>query len=334
MPYNASGYSTFVDNTERTVLQALKDRKPDMIRSVYSEMPWNPGQGDTVTFNAIALSGYAGRVTENERYPEVNPTEGDELSKSQIQYGDKLNITRRMAKFNRYQESKMGAEALANRVSNALDLEMTNQIFGEADQTTMTPLGSPTAVNIATADGLALASASHTVNGRPGEVFSNLLSGGGALSEDNLTKIIQQGESSTPDDHGTDLNPQFDTLVIPNDQYMIRKARQLLGSELTPEDANDAINVYNGAMKLIVLKHGTRNTLGRYSTDNRYRWMVLDSNMAAQNFQVQIAENPTTEPLFLSSENVLASILVTQFAAYAAVRWQGTAYSLSTTQPS
>lgn len=332
MPYSAAG-SPFVDNVERTVLEALKERQPDMVRSLFMEIPWSPGQGNTVTFNSVALSGFAGRVSENENYPEVNPTEGDELSKTQIQYGDKLNITRAMEKFNHYTQAKFGAKALANRVSNVLDLEMTQQIFGEADQTTFTPAGK-SAVSIATADGLALASASHTVNGRPGETFSNVLSGAGALSTANLTAAIASGEANTVDDHGTTITPNFDTLIIPNNAYMVEKAKQILGSNRVPEDANNAIQVYNGAMKLIVLNHGAKNTLGRFSTDNQYRWMVMDSEMAKANFQYQVAENPTTEQRFTSSDNLLASILVTQFAAFAAVQWQGTVYSLSTTQPS
>lgn len=332
MSYSATGYRTFVDNVERTVLEQLKERQPNMVRSLYMPVPWSPGQGDTVTFNAVALSGFASRVDENENYPEVNPTEGDELTKRQIQYGDKLNITRRMAKFNRYTQAKFGAEALADRINNVLDLEMTQQIFGEADQLTFTPPGKP-AVSIATSDGLALASASHTVNGRPAETFSNILSGGGALSLANLTALIQQGQANTVDDFGTSLTPNFDTLVIAKDGYMEKKARELLGSDLTPETANNAVNTYNGSMKLVVLNHGAKNTLGRYSTDNRYRWMIMDSRMAMPAFQYQIAETPTVEPRFVSSDNLLASILVTQFAAFAAVQWQGTAYSLSTTQP-
>lgn len=332
MAYNATGFSTFVDNTERTVIEALKDRKPNLVRTLYTPVEWSPGMGNTVTFNAIALSGFAGRVAENENYPEVNPVEGDGITKTQVQYGDKLNITRAMEKFNRYSEAKFGAKALADRIVNVLDHELTMQAFSEADNTTMTPLGKP-AVSIATADGAAPASASHSVNGRPGETFSNLLSGGGALSLANLTAAIQHGQANTVDDFGTHLVPQFDTLVIPDDAYMVKKARELLGSPLTPETANNAVNVYDGAMKLVVLKYGTLAANRTYSTDNRYRWMIMDSSMAANNFQLQIAETPTTEQRFVSSDNLLASILVTQFAAFAAVRWQGMVYSLSSTQP-
>lgn len=339
MAYNATAFSTFVDNTERTVIEQIKERKPSMVRSLFAPVPWNPGDADRVTFNAVALSGFSARVDENEDYPQIDPTEGDELTKLQIQYGDKLNITRRMAKFNRHTLAKFGAKALAQRTANVLDLEMTQQVFGEADQTTMTPPGK-TAVSISTADTLALASGSHTVNGAPGDTFSNILAGAGASTGDfsvtNLSALIATGEQNTVDDQGTYITPQFNTLVIAQDAHMDRKQFEIFQTAKTPESANNAMNIYTAAngWRVIVLKHGQKDLNGKVQAANRYRWLIMDSEMAEMALQFQEAETPTTEQEFVSSDNVLASILVTQFAAFAAVRWQGLAYSLTTKQPS
>jgi len=331
MAFTAAGFDNFVNDTAFKVLDAVKEAKPDMVRNLFMEVPWVAGSGDSASFTSLTLSGYAQRVDESENYPEVNPTEGDTLTKRQIQYGDKLNITRRMAKFNRYPEAVSEATALAERLMNVLDLELTIQIFNEADQITFTPIGK-SAVNIATADTLALESASHTVNGIGG-TFSNTLSGAGALSEDNLTSALQAADQNLVDDQGTAIAGNWDTMIIPNDPYMIRKAKQLLGSSLEPETANNAVNVYDGIMKLVVLKHGTKDTIGAYSTANRYAWAILDSKMSRGGLQVMMAESPSVDLRDVSSDNLLASILVTQFAAFAAIRWQGLFYSRSTTQP-
>jgi len=61
--------------------------------------------------------------------------------------------------------------------------------------------------------------------------------------------------------------------------------------------------------------------------------VIMDSEMARGALQLQMAESPTTEQKFINEDNILASILVTQFAAFAAVRWQGFVFSLSTTAP-
>lgn len=332
MSYNTAQANEFVDNVERTVLEQIKDAKPDMVRSLFTSVPWMPGDGEKVTFNSIALSGYAQRVDENEDYPEINPMKGNELSKTQIQYGDKLNISRRMMKFNnRYSQAQFDAQDLVGRLMRVLDNEMTQQIFAEADQTTFTPRGK-SAVNIATSDGVALAASNHSYGGVS---FSNLLSGGGALSKGNLTAAIDQGIQNTPDDFGTYITPNYDTIVIANNQKMIVKCHELFGSSLTPESANNAANFYGGtgSFKVVALREGDRNANGVPSTDNIYRWAIMDSNMVRRSFQLMMAEDPTTEQRFVDSDNLIAKILVTQFAAFAAVQPQGTVYSLSTTAP-
>ena len=110
--------------------------KPNMVRSLFRSVPWNVGDSEKVTFNSVALSGFAPRVIENQNYSVVNPSKGNELSKTQIQFGDKLEITRRMMKFNnRYSQAQFDAQALVKRLEQSLDLEMTMQCFAEADQT-------------------------------------------------------------------------------------------------------------------------------------------------------------------------------------------------------
>ena len=331
MAFTAAGYDNFVNNTVFKVLDAVKDQTPDMVRELYMARDWNPGDGDTVEFTSLTPPTFGSRVDENEQYSESNPIEGDTLSKRQIQYGSKMNITRRMAKFNKYQDAVNFANAIVRMNMNSLDLEMTQQLFGEADQTTFTPINQ-SAVNIATADGLALASASHTINGAGG-TWSNLATAG-VPSEDNLTAALEAGGKQTVDDFGTNVSPMFDTVVIGNNPYMIRKFRQLLGSSLTPESSNNAVNVYDGAMKLIVLKHGTKNSVGVEKTNGEeYRWMIMDREMARLSLQVQIAEEANVEPRFVDSDTLLASVLCTQFAAFAAVRPQGMIFNLNTTQP-
>lgn len=332
MSINTATYSKYVDNVERTVLDQLEDSKPDMVRSLFSSVPWNEGDGEKVTFNSIALSGFAQRVDENEDYPEINPSDGNELSKTQIQYGDKLNISRRMMKFgNRHPQVLRFGSKLASRVKNALDLEMTMQLFAEADQTTFTPKGK-SAYNIATSDGKALLASDHSYGGVS---FSNLLSGAGKLSMDNLNSLIEQGQQKTPDDFGTYLSPNYDTIVIADNVIMKNKCRQLFGSSLTPETGNNAVNYYGGTgqFKVVALKHGNKDSIGGTTTDNIYRWMLIDSEMASEGLQFMMAESPTTEPKFVNEDNLIAKLLVTQFAAYAAVQPQGVLGSLATEAP-
>ena len=347
MAYNTIAFNEFVDNVERIVLEQIATLKPNLVRSLFRSVPWNVGDSEKVTFNSVALSGFAPRVVENDNYTVVNPTKGNELSKTQLQFGDKLEITRRMFKFNtRYSEAKFDAQALVRRLTNSFDLELTMQAFSEADATTFTPLSQSSTYNIATSDAQPVASASHSYGGI---TFSNLLSdaaqgSGPVLSVGNYALALQKMVQNTPDDFGTYITPQADTVVIANEPHMIMKCHQMFGSNLTPETANNALNPLNammlggtGSVKVIALNFGDRTPTGAVntnaSTTNMYRWMVMDSQMASRAWQFMMAENPTPEQKFTDSDNVLAKILVTMFGAYGIVQPQGTLYSLSTTKP-
>lgn len=347
MAYNTLAFNEFVDNVERTVLEQIKDAKPNLVRGLFRSVDWNEGDSEKVTFNSVCVSGFAPRVVENDNYTVVNPTKGNELSKTQLQFGDKLEITRRMMKFNtRYANAKFDAQNLINRLKNSLDLEMTMQCFAEADQTTFTPLGQSNSYNIATSDAKAVAATDHSYGGIS---FSNILNNalqtdqtGPALSVGNYAAAVKQMVQNTPDDFGTYIAPQPDTVLIANEPTMIMKCHQMFGSALTPESANNALNPLmalggTGSVKVIALNFGDRTPTGAVNstaaTSNQYRWAVLDSKMCAQAWQLMMAEEPTSEQMFTNEDNLLAKILVTQFAAYAIVQPQGSLFSLSVIKP-
>lgn len=336
MSVNTASQAVFVDNVERTVLEQLEDSKPDMVRSLFTSVPWNEGDGEKVTFNSIALSGYAQRVDENENYPEINPSNGNELSKTQIQFGDKLNISRRMMKFgNRTPQVMRFGSKLAKRVKAILDLEMTQQVFAEADNITFIPKGK-NAYNIACSDTKALLATDHSYGGVTfSNVFPSASATVGILGMDNLNTLIERGQQNTPDDFGSFLSPNYNVLLIADNIIMRNKAHQLFGSSLTPETGNNAVNYYGGSgqFKVIALKDGNKNAIGTVSTDNIYRWMLIDTEMASEGLQFMMAEEPTTEQKFVNEDNLIAKLLVTQFAAYAAVQPQGILGSLTTGAP-
>ena len=295
-------------------------------------VPWNPAAGDTVEFTSLTPPSFGQRVDESEDYPSVNPVEGDTLSKRQIQYGFAMEISRKMAKFNKYPEALSMARSLVRLTNNILDLEMTQQIFGEADQTTFTPKGATSTVNIATADTLSLSSTAHTIQGAGG-TWSNQ-STAAVPTTDTLTTTIEDGQQNHVDDFGESQAPDFDSVVIGNNAHMTKWWFEILGSQRIPETANNAVSVYKGAMDLIILKHGTKNPVGvQKTTGEEFRWMIMDKNMANGSLMLQIAEDPVVEPRFLSSDNLVAKVMVTMFAAFAAVRAQGMQFNLNTSQP-
>ena len=139
-----------------------------------------------------------------------------------------------------------------------------------------------------------------------------------------------------------DAFQHHDAVIIANEPTMKMKCHQMFGSSLTPETGNNALNPLmalggSGDVKVYALNFGDRTPTGAVNstaaTSNQYRWVVVDTDMISRSWQLMMAEEPTPEQKFTDSDNVLAKILVTQFAAYACVQPQGSLFSLSITKP-
>lgn len=336
--YSAGAIPNFVSNVAIKFLDKLENQPSDMVRDLFTKVDWNPIYGEKVTFDSFALPQYAQRVAENESYPIISVQEGDQLTKTQQQYSAKMLYTVRMEQFDKTGLAEQFAGTMLDSLYRTLDLELTHQIFTYADSATYTPrLSSAGAVSIATADTQALASASHTVQGTGATTYSNILSGGGALSVANITALLQQAVGTTVNDKGDLVPVSPDMLIIADDPYMKKKAIEILGSPLTPEVSTNAVNVYAPGsilnMRLVVLKKGAYNTLGAYDSTKRYRWALMDSGYKSS-FQMAVSSSPLIRVKQSSADNAHVDILADMFAAYGCPRWQGIWFSLSTTQPS
>lgn len=335
-PFSTTGYDNFVTNVDIKFLEELETTKPDAVRALYEVQPWKDGDPKKITFDTYALPKYARRVDENEQFQQYNVQEGLTLDKSFFQFGGKWDYTLQMDKFDKEKLSTEFASNLASSLRDGLDLELTHQAFTYADSTTYTPFGRMYSTPYTTPDLVALASSAHVYQANTSDTKSNILSGGGALSLDNLIALMRQQQKDTVDDKGFNCDIQPDTLVIPNSARMVKKAREILGSPLTPETNNNAVNVFGPGselnMKLMVLKKGCFNTKGLYDTTKEYRWGLWDSRFR-KSLRYAEAGSPEILPKMVNNDNILFSILGYAFCAYGAPRWQGWAYSLSTTQP-
>ncbi|MCK9601826.1 MAG: Mu-like prophage major head subunit gpT family protein [Sphaerochaeta sp.] len=126
-----------------------------------------------------------------------------------------------------------------------------------------------------TADGLALASASHVGSGTYTTTQSNY--GTSALTPDNLEAAIQ-AMFDYKDDVGNYCNLQPDTLVVPT--YLRGTALEIIGGPGKYNTANNNPNIYYGSMKLIVWPQ-----FRKLSGAAGYPWFVMDSVAAKQSLK-------------------------------------------------
>jgi|CXWL01.1.fsa_nt_gi hypothetical protein len=343
VPHSASGLDNFVTNLPIVMLKELEVNPPDMVRSLYVPKPWNPAEGDRVTFDSYALPTYAERVGENESYPIVGITEGDSMTVNQIQYGVKFDYTVRMDKFDKLQLATRVAARMSSMLNMTLDLEMTHKAISDAEDTTYTPRNQSAAVGDPwlTADDVAFVSTTHTVNATPAPGNkSNSYTTACAFSPDSITAIMAHGDANFLNDDGVPVSWNPNETWINQQPYMVKRGREIFGSQLTPLSSNNAVNVFgpnnDWNMKLVVFKKGLIGADGktrRTGTTDLYRFGLYDSAFR-ENLQVQIAGDPKLRVQSSSNDNALASILFDMFAAFVSIRWQGYVLAYSgVTQP-
>jgi hypothetical protein len=182
-------------------------------------------------------------------------------------------------------------------------------------------------------DNLAFVDDSHTVPGSS-STFDN--DGGNiALSNDNLTTLILQGQENEVSHNGTSITFNPDMLFVGNVQPMIEKALQITKSEKVESSANNAVNIYGGGwMKVAQLNFAPYTNVGnRDTTNKKYRWAIAQSDRLRGTLKHKWAARPVAVGKFMDQENFDSSYSVAGRIGFGACRWQGYYMATSTTAP-
>ena len=339
MALSLAGYRSFFNSTVYSLIEKIQDMETDPIFGLLGEQKHDTSTGDTVNFTSDTLSGYAPIVEPGGDIPEKNVTEGDQLARTYFSIKDRMVVEYEAYAHNKLDIMLDRSEDLVERAMFTASLALSGQLLNNANATTQALPGNKTQT-ISCADTLSLGNGAHTVPGRPGETFSNILSGAAKpLSDSNLDALEQQIKETNIDDAGTNRPFTADVLVIPDNATMIKKAMQLTGSALSPETANNAINVYTGGrLDFIVLKQAPRNAAGSYDTTKQYFWCLGNKKAIKRAIKYRWAVKPSdvkqggVVPKFMD-KNLDSSIIVYGRMVYGAPRWNGLGFSFSTTKP-
>ncbi len=330
-------YRSFFNSTVYTVIEKMEAMELDPVFSLGREEAHNVGSGDTVNWTSETLSTYLNIVPAGGDIPETPVTEGDQLARTFFSIKGNMAVTYESYLYNKLDLMLDKSEELAEGAQNTAGLCLCGQLLTNAASTTQTILG--TTQGIACADTLAPASASHTVPGAAGSTFTTIVSGTPALSDTSLDTAMQVIIANNVDQAGINRPVGSDfVLVIGENATMIKKAQQLTGSRLSPETANNAINVYSGGtMDFVVIKNSARNSAGNYSTTSQYYWLLTTRKALKRNFRYRWSMRPSKpgEGLFpkYMEKNLDSRIYVMAGLVYGMPRWSGMAYSLSSTKP-
>ena len=337
MALSLAGYRSFFNSTVYSLIEKMEDMESDPIFSLLGEQAHDTSTGDTVNFTSDTLSGYAPIVAPGGDIPETNVVEGDQLARTYFSIKDRMVVEYEAYAHNKLDVMLDRAEDLVERAMFTASLCLSGQLLNNANAGTQT-IGGVTQT-ITTADGQFLGDSDHTVPGKIGSTYSNVLASLGALSDSNLDALEQQIKQNNVDDKGTNRPFTADCLVVPDNATMIKKAMQLTGSVLSPETANNAINIYRGGrLDVVVLKQAPRDSTGGYDTTKQYFWCLANKKSIKRAVKYRWAVKPSdvkqggVVPKFMD-KNLDSSVIVYGRMVFGAPRWQGLGYSFSTTKP-
>ena len=205
--------------------------------------------GYTDELSQIDGYGYARRQHEGDQPKKGNLRQGYTLNLTQATISLEDEITWNMRRFDKYREINKLLAGMGEAASMRLCLDLTHQ-FTFGDSTSYVNMDGET-INTATADGVALFSANHTITGGA-DVFSNLVAGAPVFSREALeaaellfTKMINH--------NAVKLIYKPDTIITSDDPETCNAVKEFINSVGRPDSAERGKNPYHKKYKHIIL---------------------------------------------------------------------------------
>jgi len=246
-----------------------------------------------LTYDHLILHGLSGiaRVADGQDLPKVNSEEGDTITWTQEYYGAIASITKKMRKFDLYDQMTSLVKSLTTDAFDKIDQSLADVLGNGFSSSNYTDVYG-VSVSAVGPDALALFSASHS-NNINSNVFSNIITDATVnpvLSRAALVAARKQGLTHK-DPNGVIRPVMLDTLIVaPTNEDL---AERLLYSELIPGAANNDINALKGKVKTLIVWERLETRTG--GTDTSAYWYMADSSKVGESLQCLFAERPSLD---------------------------------------
>lgn len=283
-----------------TLTQKMNDWYNEGARDAIAEWVgknyYDVGETDWEVFNTLNLYGLGrpSRVAEGAQYPSLNSEEGDSISLTQIQYGDRIGVTKRMRKFDRYDQIKAIVRGLADGFFDAIDQSHADLLTNGFAGTSYTDVYGYSQSNLA-ADGVLLFSASHT-NNINATTFSNLITNSAgtanpAIDRGSIVKQIAAGKKYK-DPNKLNRPVRFDRVIVSSTNYDL--AQRIIYSQGVQGTPNVDSNPLRSDVNALV--EWSRLDTDAAGNDRSARWFMCDSRNVKSTLRSPFAQRPMMYP--------------------------------------
>lgn len=241
----------------------------------------------TMTSEHSVIDGYgfARRKQEGEKYVYGSIKQGYKLNLSQTRIGLMDAITWEMRKFDQYREIDKKMRGMGETTAKRIELDLTHLFTFGMSASSYTNIDGET-VATTTADGQNLFDTDHTITGSS-DTFSNLITT--AFSRSGLEEAENKFNTFV-DNNGNIVLVQPDTIVTGRNVTIQNAVKEFLRSTLVPDEANNAVNVYSGKYKHLVLPFLSTTSAGAPTNLYDNYWMLVD--LSHKDAICEISENP------------------------------------------
>lgn len=257
---------------------------------------YDVGETDWEVFNTVNLYGLGrpSRVAEGAQFPALQTEEGDTLSLTQIQYADRIGVTKRMRKFDRYDQISVIAKGLSEGFFDSIDQSHADLLTNGFAGTSYTDVYGYSQSNLAS-DAVLLFSASHS-NNLNANTFSNLITNTAGtanpvISRDAIVKTISTGKKYR-DPNKLNRPIRFDRLLVSSTNHDL--ASRIIYSPGVQGTPNVDSNPLRSDVNALV--EWSRLDQDAAGNDRSARWFMCDSRNVKKTLRSPFAQRPSMFP--------------------------------------
>jgi len=286
MPILTKDFPSLTDDLQSIFNEAAKNKVADM----KGNKIFNVFDTNRLTYDHLILHGVAGiqRVAEGADLPKLTGEEGDSITYTQQYYGAIVGVTKKMRKFDLYDQISQLPKTLADDAFDKIDQSLADVLLNGFSASNYTDVYG-VSVSAVGPDGLALFSTSHT-NNLNSNTFSNIITSNPVLSRTAIVTARKQGLVHK-DPNGINRPINLDTLVVaPSNEDL---AERILYSQLMSGTGNNDINALKGKIKTVIVWPRLETRTG--GTDTSAYWFMLDSSKVGESLNCLFAERPSLD---------------------------------------
>lgn len=252
---------------------------------------------ETETFNSASFDQFASSTNQGVNYASFDPTDGDELTLTQGKITASLEVTKESGMYDQYgiTAALEGAEGLGTMCAKRIELD-TQQLLSQGSATSYTDKDGNT-VTSTSADGVAIFSNSHTVNGSS-STYDNL--DATAFGQTGLEALLNLFRLFLNQD-GQRIDRIPDTIFSTGKPALVELIKEYNKGMNHIEDATRGINTYQGRFDNVVLDYLDVDTSGANdATKDDYWGLVIRGD---RNLKLRVSQNPVLHPVQLVQRN-------------------------------